>query len=67
MTSTKEKATLEEEMVYLVVNFRHSGQEALIQKMAFEERSEEVRKRVTPISVGRVTSKGRGVLRNRNK
>ena len=65
MTSTKEKTTLEEAMV--VVNFRHSGQEVLIQKMAFEERSEEVRKQVTPISLGRVASKGRGVLRNRNK
>lgn len=33
----------------------------------FEERSEEVRKRVTPISVEKVASKDRGVLRNKNE
>lgn len=45
----------------MIVNFRHSAQEALIQKMGFEEKSQEVRKQVMPISVGRVTSKGRGI------
>lgn len=36
------------------INFGHSGQEALIQKMPFEERPAEVRKQATQISVGGV-------------
>ena len=36
------------------INFRHSGQESLIQKMEFEERAEEVMEQATRISVGRV-------------
>lgn len=37
----------------IIVNFREKSQEALTKKIAFEERSEEVRKQVMQVSVAR--------------